>query len=109
MVADDVGDVVGLGERRYGDEGNAHAELIKVRAIDGIPAGGIGGRLRAELLNVLDAGVGGADGVGGTLRTAAGLLGGWRVAQVLALAGPSGFRAPFAGLAQRLVSWKEKT
>jgi hypothetical protein len=69
---------VRLREGLYGDEGNTHAQLIKVGAIDGVGAGGIGGHLRAELLSVLDAGVGGADEIGGAFRTAAGPLAGWR-------------------------------
>jgi hypothetical protein len=80
MVADDVRDVVGFGERRYGDEGDAHAELIKVGAFGGVRASGVGGHLGTELFGVLDAGVGGADEVVGALGAASGLFTGWRVA-----------------------------
>ena len=67
-------------------------ELIKIGAIGGIGASGVGGHLRAEPFRVFDAGVCGADEIVGAFGTAAGLFAGRRVAQVFALTGVDAVR-----------------
>jgi len=87
VVADGVRNVVLLGERRDGDEWNAYAELIKIRAVCRIGTRGVGGHRRAELFRILHAGVRGAYGIAGTLRDSSGLLTRGRIGQILALTG----------------------
>ncbi len=79
VVAFHVRDIVGLGEGRDDDQGNADAELVEALAFGRIGTGRVGGEGRTQGLGVLDAGVGGAERIDRALRPAARLGAGRRI------------------------------